>query len=74
MRQVTIYTSKRYSVDSMGNGAFVTVTRLTDGASVFMQGDDAVTFREELDAAGEIYTADDVCSEYDEVMTTDGSD
>lgn len=60
--------TRRYSIESKGNGAFVTVTRLRDGASVFFQGDDAVTFTAELDATHERWTDDDVCAEYDEVM------
>lgn len=53
----------RYRIDSQGNGAFVTI-RVSDGRSVFMQGEDAVQFLEELDRTNDRYTADDLCAEF----------
>lgn len=64
----------RYKITSSGNGAFWTITRLADCASVTLQGDDAVTFSELLDATTESYTDDDLAAEYDSVLTTDRLD
>lgn len=56
----------RYTIKSSGNGAFWSVVRLADDASLFLQGDDAVIFGEKLDSTHDRYTDDDVCAEYDE--------
>lgn len=60
-------TSKRYKVESTGNWLFVTITRRRDGASVFLQGDEAETFMDQIDDTS-VFQLDDVCSEYDDVM------
>lgn len=59
----------RYKIDSTGNGATFTITRLADGKSVFLQGDDAKTFGDaligtEIDGDSEA----EVCAQYDDVM------
>ena len=46
---ITIGEGKLFRLDSYGNGAAYTLWDLTTGASVYLQGDDATTFRDELD-------------------------
>ena len=58
----------RYQIDSTGNGAFFTITRLTDGATVFFQGDDAVQFGVYLSYTNDHYTDDDLCASYQHLM------
>ncbi len=43
-----IYKSEKYRVESEGNGARIQVVRLADGASLFLQDDDAALFMEEV--------------------------
>lgn len=56
----------KYSIESRAWGAFMTIKRLSDGASVFLQGDDAIRFNHELELA---YTDDEAASKYDDVLT-----
>lgn len=43
----------------------VVITRLKDGATVFLQtGDDAGQFWDQIDASNDLWTEDDVCAEY----------
>lgn len=65
---------RRYRIDSSGNGLYLTITRLADFASVTLCGDDAVAFGKRLDATTDAYTDDDLCAEYDDVLTTDELD
>ena len=58
----------RYYIKSQYNGAFFTIERLSDGASVFMQGDDADEFRWQLECTSDRFTIDDLCAQYDDVM------
>lgn len=58
----------RYKIESTHNGAFWTITRLEDGATLALQGDDAVTFARCLEATHAGYTEDDVCDEYSDVF------
>ena len=46
---VTIYQAGGYSLVSHGNGWAYTMTR-PDGATLWLQDDDATTFRDELDS------------------------
>ena len=62
----------RYRILSKGNGAMFDITRLTDGATLFLQGGDAVEFDSELDATTERRTADDVCDDYAELFVKGG--
>lgn len=77
---ITIFDRLGYRIDSYGNGAAYTLTRLADNASVFFQyGDDASAFRSEFDAAGscsdDVAVTDrairDCLSAYDDVMTVE---
>lgn len=56
----------RYRIEATGNGAFFTITRLADGAKLFLQGTDAVEFDDDLAVTNDRYTDDDLCSEHDE--------
>lgn len=65
----------RYEVRSGGNAAFYLITRLSDGAEVFLQGDDASAFDCLMDwvdgtddAELQDIRCDDACSAYDTVM------
>jgi hypothetical protein len=61
-----------YTVKSEGNGQFVTVTREADGATLFMQGDDADKFLSAWDgcsANGERL----LCDSYSEQFTQAGA-
>ena len=71
MTRIRIYAATPgYEIISHGNGLAYEVIRSGDFASVFLQGDDAATFRAELDAADEIgpEAVARVCEQYDEVM------
>lgn len=61
----TIHNGSRYEVRSQRNGLFVTLIRKRDSASVFLQGDDASQFWDDLDRGREI---EDLCADYDDVM------
>lgn len=52
------------------SGTAYTITRIADGATLFLQGDDALSFGRQLEATHEGYTDDDVCAEYDSVFVT----
>jgi hypothetical protein len=64
-----IFKGRRYSIKSEYNGAFYLLTRLADGATVFMQGDDADEIRCQIECVSERFTADDLCAQYDDVMS-----
>jgi hypothetical protein len=64
----TIIRARHYEIKSAFNGAQYIIVRLTDGKSVSLQGDDAAQFSRDLDATTHLYTDDDLCAEYDEVM------
>ena len=70
---ITISERHGYRLDSYGNGAAYTLTRLSDGASVFFQGDDADQFRADYRAADECAFTDraerDLFQAYGDVMT-----
>lgn len=53
-----------FEIESWGNGLIVQITRLSDGASVLLQGDDAIRVGDELDKTDERFTDDDVVSQY----------
>lgn len=55
----------KYRIESSGNGLFWTGPRLADGASIFLQDDDALAFGRLLESTHAGYTDDDVCDEYD---------
>ena len=54
-----------YEIESTGNGATWTIKRLDDGATLFLQGDDAITFANKINDCSDDYTDEDVCAEYD---------
>ena len=58
----------RYKIESLCNGAFWTITRLSDGKSAFLQGDIARCFERELDATYASCTDDDICDAYDTLL------
>ena len=62
----------RYSIEPSGNGAFWTVTRLRDGATVCLRGADALEFSRRLREL--MGFAEELCAEYDDVMTLPGKD
>lgn len=69
---IRVHTGPRYQVDSWGNGAAYALTRISDGASCFFQGDDANIFRAELDADVETaYLEGTLLSAYDDIMTVE---
>lgn len=53
------------NLDRMGH---YEVTRFADGAEVYLQGDDAGIFRDEIEHCQTDTDFDNVCSNYDEVM------
>lgn len=55
---------RRYHINSTGNGALVCIERLSDGASLFLQGDDAARFVAETEHTGGACSEDDVCEQY----------
>jgi hypothetical protein len=62
-------TQNRYRIEMQSNIPTFLVTRLADGAELFLQGDDAIRFDCELDAA---WQQDDVCDEYAEQFAPKG--
>ena len=50
MQQAVIRTSPSYELTSHGNGLAYSLRRRADGREVSWQGDDAYTFREEVEA------------------------
>lgn len=68
--QVTIRDSESYKVTSLGNGAAYSIERKCDGASLFIQGDEATDFRDEwhkYENAG--ISVDEMISEYDSAFS-----
>ncbi len=63
--EITFRECTRYTVYSQGNGLFARIERKADGASVFLQGDEAEELLDIIDRADR---PDDVCSGYDDVM------
>ena len=57
-----------YEIESQWNGAFYTIVRISDMASVFLQGDDALQFESDLDSCQTDKQIDLLCSQYDDVM------
>lgn len=57
----------RYKIESTGNGLYYTITRLADGKTLFLQGDDANAFGDLIEgmAVGSP-NEDNVCDEYSE--------
>ena len=54
----------RYRIESNGSGLTYTITRLADGATLFLQGDAALEFERMTNSTNARYTDDDVCDEY----------
>ncbi len=59
---------QRFTIESTGNGATYIITRLADGASVFLQGDDAVQFGKSLETTSARFTDDDAAGLYECLM------
>ena len=53
-----------FEIESHGNGFAYQIVRRADGASVFLQGDDAIRLGQELDQTTERFTDGDVASQY----------
>jgi hypothetical protein len=53
MRSTILHTTRRFEVRSYGNGLAYSLRRRPDNLSVLFQGDDADTFRNELDVLTE---------------------
>jgi hypothetical protein len=71
-KMITIHKTDRYMIQSAGSGAFFTVTRQSDQASVFLQGGDAIEFGSEIEACEKhSRPLDDLCADYDEVMNAE---
>lgn len=47
-------------LESFGNGLAYTLTRMTDGSAVFLQGDDALHLTQALEQTTEVVTDQDV--------------
>lgn len=60
--------AKRYKIVSSYGGAYFDVTRLSDGAGMFFQGDDADELRCQLEGCETSEQADEICAQYDDVM------
>jgi hypothetical protein len=58
----------KYEIESQVNGTCWLITRRADNARLFLQGDDALTFGQQLESTSESYSEDDVCEQYDEVF------
>ena len=58
----------KYKIESTANGAFYTITRVADGATLHLQGDDAIAFSDSINSTHEKHTDDDACAEYDHVF------
>lgn len=58
----------RYEIVSRGNGATFMLTRVADGATLVLQGDDAVRFGKVLDDTSSDYPDDELCDEYSELF------
>ena len=66
----------RYKIRSTGNGSSWTITRLDDGATLFLQGDDAVEFARQLDDTTDGFDDAALCDQYEAafVLAMEGSD
>jgi hypothetical protein len=53
-----------YSIESYGNGIVFLLVRISDGASIFLQGDDALRLSDELEQTTEWFSDDDVAEQY----------
>lgn len=65
-----VYINNQYQLMSYLGGMAYEIVRLWDGASVFLQGDEASDFRDEFDAAEAVSEAcvNSLFSAYDDVM------
>lgn len=75
MTTVTIYNTPNFILTSYGNGAFYKFNDKRSHRSLFVQGDDATIFRNDLMAYAEISTVDNALNnlwyDYSEVSTPD---
>lgn len=53
-----------FQIESYGNGLFYEIVRKSDGATEFLQGEDAVRLSQELEQTTERITDDDVVWQY----------
>jgi len=53
-----------FEIESYGNGFAYQIVRMADGATVFLQGDDAIRMSQQLDKTTEHFTDEDVASQY----------
>lgn len=53
-----------FEIESYGNGFAYQIIRRVDGATVFLQGDDAIRLGQELDQTAGRFTDEDVASQY----------
>ena len=53
-----------FQIESYGNGLFYEIVRISDGASEFLQCEDAVRLSQELEQTSERCTDDDVVWQY----------
>lgn len=68
MRGFRIFNGERYCIDSHGNGFAYEITRLEDGATLWLQDQDAAYFAENMERTNERYTIENVCDEYAVLM------
>lgn len=68
---VTIYQRDGWQLDSYGNGAAYALRDTESGMSLFVQGDDAATFRDEFDSAFDHDRVADCFEQYRDVMESD---
>jgi len=64
----------KYKIESQFNGTSWLITRTTDNARLFLQGDDALTFGKQLESTSESYSEDDVCEEFSELFRDEVDD
>jgi len=53
-----------FEIESFGNGFAYEIVRKVEGASIFIQGEDAIRLSQELDQTTECFTDEDVVSQY----------
>lgn len=53
-----------FEIESFGNGFAYRIVRKADGATVFLQGDDALRLGQELDQTTERFADEDMASQY----------
>lgn len=73
-KSTTIYDQNGWLLISHGNGAAYTLAHFDRNAckrSVFLQGDDAIQFHNELEATRDNWPYEAVFDQYTEVMTDD---